>query len=70
MHCIPGSNNGRASSSKRIRHIIIRIFFGHEKVKNQEITVKYCPTKEMVADFYTKASQGTPFQTVRDIPEP
>jgi hypothetical protein len=58
-------NNCRASSSKRTRHINIRFFFVHEKVRNQEITIKYCPTK-MFANFFTKPLQGTPFQTVRD----
>jgi hypothetical protein len=60
-------NNGRASSSKRTRPINIRFFFVHEKVKNQEITIKYCPTKEMVVDFFTKPLQGTTFQNVRDV---
>jgi hypothetical protein len=60
-------NNGRASSSKRTRRINIRIFFVHEMVRNQEITISYCPTKEMVADFFTKPLQGTTFQNVRDI---
>jgi hypothetical protein len=60
-------NNGCASSSKHTRHINIRFFFVHEEVKNQEITIKCCPTKEMLADFVTKPLQGTPFQTVRDI---
>jgi hypothetical protein len=42
-------------------------FFVPEKVKNQEITIKYCPTKEMIADFFTKPLQGTTFHNVRDV---
>jgi hypothetical protein len=60
-------NNGRASSSKRTRHINIRFFFVHEKVHNHEVTIKYCPTKEMVADFFTKPLQGSTFQKLRDM---
>ncbi len=47
--------NGRASSGKRTRHINIRYF-----------SVAYCPTGDMVADFFTKPLQGTLFKKFRD----
>ena len=58
--------NGRASSSKRTRHINIRYFFVSDRIANNEMSVKYCPTGEMIADFFTKPLQGTPFRKFRD----
>jgi hypothetical protein len=54
--------NGRASSSKRTRHINIRYFFVTDRMEAKEVTVEYCPTGEMIADFFTKPLQGTPFK--------
>ena len=58
--------NGRASSSKRTRHINIRYFFVTDCVANGEIKIEYCPTKEMLADYFTKPLQGIQFKTFRD----
>jgi hypothetical protein len=51
-------NNGRASSSKRIRHINIRYFFITEHIAAGEVKIEYCPTGEMIADYFTKPLQG------------
>jgi hypothetical protein len=70
--------NGQASSGKRTRHIDIRYFFAHDRIQNDEIRVEYCPTGEMLADFFTKPLQGSLFIKLRnrilnidssDIPE-
>jgi hypothetical protein len=58
--------NGKASSSRRTRHINIRYFFVTDRVAKGEVVIKYCPTKEMLADFFTKPLQGTPFRKFRD----
>ena len=58
--------NGKASSSRRTRHINIRYFFVTDRVSKGEMVIKYCPTKEMLADFFTKPLQGTPFRKFRD----
>ena len=58
--------NGKASSSRRTRHINIRYFFVTDRVAKGEMIIKYCPTKEMLADFFTKPLQGTPFRKFRD----
>ena len=60
-------NNGRASSSKRTRHINIRYFFVTDRIKNGEVSVVHCPTGEMVADFFTKPLQGATFRKFRDL---
>jgi hypothetical protein len=59
--------NGRASSSKRTRHLDIRYFFITDRVANKELTIEYCPTEEMIADFFTKPLQGSLFRRLRDV---
>ena len=59
--------NGRSSSGKRTRHINIRYFFIKDRINSNEVTVKYCPTSEMIADFFTKPLQGALFRKFRDF---
>ena len=59
--------NGRASSSKRTRHIAIRYFFVTDRIAKGELSVEWCPTAEMIADFMTKPLQGATFRKFRDI---
>ena len=54
-------NNGKMSSSKRIRAIDIHYFFLTDQIKKGNLQVEYCPTKEMIADFMTKPLQGELF---------
>jgi hypothetical protein len=61
------AKNGCASSSKRTRHINIRYFFVADQIANKEVKVEYCPTGEMVAEFFTKPLQGTLFRKFRDF---
>ncbi len=58
--------NGRALSGKRMRHINIRYFFISDWVNIKEVSLHWCPTKEMVADFWTKPLQGSHFRKLRD----
>jgi hypothetical protein len=58
--------NGKASSSKRTKHINIGYFFVTNRIKNQELTVEWCPTGDMIADFMTKPTQGALFKKFRD----
>lgn len=59
-------NNGAQSIGKGSRHIKIKYFFITDKVKSREIRVIYCPTKQMVADFFTKLLQGVLYFTHRN----
>ena len=59
--------NGKLSSSKRTKHINIRYFFIQDRIKNGEITVKHCPTDQMLADYFTKPLQGAKFIQFRDM---
>ena len=59
-------NNGAQSIGKGSRHIKIKYFSITDKVKSREIRVIYCPTKQMVADFFTKPLQGVLYFTHRN----
>ena len=59
-------NNGMQSCGKGSRHIRIKYFFVTDKIKDKELTIIYCPTKQMVADFFTKALQGELYFTHRN----
>jgi hypothetical protein len=65
MSSILLEKNGRASSGKRTRHINIRYFFVADRVKSGEIGIEYCPTDDMVGDFFTKPLQGGKFVKFR-----
>jgi len=53
--------NGKQLSSKWTRHMNIRIFFIKDRIDSGEITIKYCPTEDMVTDYFTKPLQGSQF---------
>ena len=59
--------NGKASSSKRTKHINIRYFFVTDMIKKGKMSVEWCPTDDMVADFWTKPTQGALFARHRDL---
>ena len=59
--------NGRASAGQKSRHINIRYFFIKDRVQAEDITIRHCPTLEMLADFFTKPLQGNLFRKFRDL---
>ena len=60
-------NNGKASSTKRTKHIDIKYYFITDRVKAGDVHVAFCPTLEMVADFFTKPLQGRLFHKFRAL---
>ena len=60
-------NNGRNSCTGNYRHVHIRYFFVKDRVDKDEVTVKYCPTHLMLADFFTKPLTGKLFHRFRDV---
>jgi hypothetical protein len=58
--------NGKASSSKRTKHINIRYFFITDRVRRGDVSLAWCPTTSMTGDFMTKPLQGTLFRKFRD----
>ncbi len=65
MSAILLETNGRASSSKRTKHIKVKYYLIKDKVDQKEITIKHCPTKQMWMDINTKPKQGTVFRVFR-----
>jgi hypothetical protein len=58
--------NGKASSSKRMKHINIRYFFITYRVSKKEVLVVWCPTVDMIGDYVTKPLQWALFRKFRD----
>jgi hypothetical protein len=59
--------NGRASCGQKSRHIDIRYFFMKDRIKTENIDIVYCPTEQMLADFFTKPLQGSLFEKFRKV---
>ena len=59
--------NGKKSSGKRTRHLNIRYFFLTDQVQKKNLSVVYCPTDAMTADYFTKPLQGAKFQKFRAL---
>jgi len=55
-----------ASKSDKTRHVNIRYFWVKDRIDNNEISVEYKPTDEMIADVLTKPLQGKKFTDLRD----
>ena len=58
--------NGR-SNSELTRHIAIGYFWVHDLIKCGMIILQYCPTEDMIADFFTKPLQGSLFLKLRNL---
>ncbi len=62
MSAILLETNGRASSSKRTKHIKVEYFLIKDKVDREDITIEHCPTEQMWTDINTKLKQGAAFR--------
>ena len=58
MSVIRMEKNKRNSCAGNSRHVDIRYFFVKDRVDKGEVTIEYCPTTEMLADYFTKPLQG------------
>ena len=58
--------NGRRSNSQCTKHINIQYFFVTDRIANGEIKIEYCPTNDMIADYFSKLLQGTQFVKLGD----
>ena len=61
------AKNARASAGKRTRHFDIKMFYVTDLIDRDELTVEYCPTGDMIADYMTKALVGAKFRKFRDL---
>jgi len=57
--------NGKASSGKRTRHFNIKYFFITDLIARKELSIKYCPTDDMLGDYMTKPNTGSKFTKFR-----
>ena len=53
--------NGLKSAGKRSRAINLRYFWMTDQIKKGNVSIEYCPTGEMKADFFTKPLVGAKF---------
>jgi hypothetical protein len=68
MSAILLETNGRASSSKRTKHIKVKYFLIKDKVDREEITIEHCPTERMWMDINTQSrSRGVSFGLSGDL---
>jgi hypothetical protein len=65
MSAILLETNGRASSSKRTKHIKVRYYLIKDKVDRGEITIEHYPTEQMWTDINTKPKQGAVFRAFK-----
>jgi Reverse transcriptase (RNA-dependent DNA polymerase) len=61
------STNGRASAGPKSRHVDIRYFWLKDRISTGDITIRHCPTHQMLADFFTKPLQGSLFQRFKAV---
>ena len=59
--------NGRDSCGQKSRHIHIRYFFIKDRIRAGNVSVEFCPTELMLADFFTKPLQGSLFKKFRRV---
>ena len=53
--------NGKTSCTGNSRHINIQYFFVKDQVDSNNMSIAYCSTEHMLADFFTKYLQGSLF---------
>jgi hypothetical protein len=61
------TKNGRRSCGPNSRHIDILYFGIKDKLGIENIDGVYCPTEQMLADFFTKPLQGSLFRKLRAV---
>jgi hypothetical protein len=59
--------NGKASSGKCTHHFNIKFFYITDLIQHQEVSIKYCPMDQMIADYMTKPLTGQMFHSFRKI---
>ena len=59
-------NNSKASNSKLAKHINIRYYLLTDKTEKDKLSIKWCPTVDMIVYFMTKRTQGEEFKIFGD----
>ena len=58
--------NAKALNRKSTKLNNIQYFFITNRVKNDKVSVFWCPTGDFIGDYVTKPLQGVMFRMVRD----
>ena len=62
------NNDGRLSCGKGSnKHVHISYFFITDRIKQKKIQVEYCPTGDIIADYFTKPIQESIFKKFRNM---
>ena len=67
MSTIKMLKNGRNSCTGNSRHINVRYFFVKYRIHKGEFKVMYCPTRLMLADYFTTPLLGVLFKETRSM---
>lgn len=59
--------NGKNSFMGQSHHINICYFFVQDNIAKKEIDLEYCPTDEILADFFTKPLEGKLFRKIFEV---
>ena len=60
------AKNGQADLDAT-RHIAIRYFFVNDRIKSNEVELRWIATQDMIADILTKPIQGSKFKELRAL---
>ena len=64
---IKTEKNGKKSCTGNSRHIYIRYFFAKDRIERKKMSISYCSTEHMLADFFIKALQVSMFAKFCDV---
>jgi hypothetical protein len=67
MSAMKIEKNAQMSMGKKTKHMEIRYFYVKDRVTGNNMTIRYCPTEKMIADFFTKPLQGELFRKFRAV---
>ena len=59
--------NGENSCTGNSCHTYIRYFFIKDRVDREDLRIMYCPTRIILADYFTKPLQGGLFHMFKEI---
>ena len=59
--------NGRKSCTSNSKHVAIKYFWCMDRIRNGNITMRHCPTEDMLADYMSKPVQGKLFTRFRNV---
>ena len=66
MSTIKFAENGKQSSGKRTRNFDIKYFYIADLINRKEVSIEYCSSNDMLADFHTKPLIGERFKLMRN----